>query len=152
MWVSCVKCKDADRQSSTLYFIFTDHRMGSDIPSTLAAIQGQRSKSRRGCRYTDEERTILSRYKDEYKGKTTAQEREQVLKQKLFVDIFNYWFFKEGAFPSEDETKKRVTVLFLIVITSCTNIATPVGTLLLDLQQLAINQVNSSPPDRAQTV
>jgi hypothetical protein len=97
--------------------------MASDVPSTLAVL-GQTTKSRKGCRYTDEERAILSKYKDEYKSKTTAQERQQLLKQKLFVDIFNFWFSKEGAKPSEDETKKRVKVLFLIVRAPRTTIET----------------------------
>jgi hypothetical protein len=91
--------------------------MASNILSPLPAIQGQRGKPRKGCRYTEEERAILSKYKDEYTAKTTAEEREQLLKQKVFVDIFNYWFSKEGA-PSEEQSKKRVTVSYPSPITT----------------------------------
>lgn len=93
-----------------------------NIPSTLAALEGESGKSRKGCRYSDAERAVLSKYKEEYKSKTTPEAREQVLKQKVFVDIFNYWYSKEGAMPSEEESKKRVAVFDCILITLCTRI------------------------------
>ena len=96
--------------------------MASELLSTLAVIQHQSNESRQGCRYSKEERAILSKYKEEYKAKTTPEGREQVLKQKVFVDIFNYWFSKEGTMPSEEESKKRVTVFCLIHIRRCTMI------------------------------
>jgi hypothetical protein len=89
-----------------------------NIPSPLAAIPCQTSKPRRGSRYSEEERALLSKYKDEYKSKTTAQDREQLMKQKVLVDIFNYWFSKEGTIPSEEESKKRVKVLYPIYVTA----------------------------------
>jgi hypothetical protein len=73
-------------------------------------MQGEGTMSRKGCRYSQAERDVLSRHKEEYKSKTTPEEREQVLKQKVFVDIFNHWFATEGTMPGEEESKKRVSV------------------------------------------
>ena len=83
---------------------------GSDIPSILPAMQGEGTKPRKGCRYSQAERDVLSRHKEEYKSKATPEEREQVLKQKVFVDIFNHWYTTEGTMPSEAESKERVSV------------------------------------------
>jgi len=115
-------------------------------------MQAVPNKPRRGSRYTEAERKVLSKYKDEYRSKTTAQEREQLLKQKVLVDIFNYWFSKEGTFPSEEESKQRVKVSYLICIRRCIITEIQIGTLSLDSKQLAIHNDNSSRPITTQKV
>lgn len=88
--------------------------MASDIPAVLAAIQGQTRRARQECRYTEEERAVLSKYKEEYRSKTNHDERDQLLREKVFVDIFNYWFAKEQVMPSPSENKKRIEVLHFV--------------------------------------
>ena len=67
-------------------------------------------KQQQGCKYTSAEHAIISRFKDEYLSKRTPEEREQVIKGKVVVDIFKYWLGREGVEPSERETKRRINV------------------------------------------
>lgn len=88
--------------------------MASEIAGTLAAIrEKQINKTRKGCLYSPEELAVLSQYKDEYRSKTTPEERDQCLKGKVLVHIFNYWYEQEGVMPSEEETTKRVKVIII---------------------------------------
>ena len=57
----------------------------------VEALQHVTCQPWKGCQYNVEELKVLGKYKDEYKSKTTHQEREGLLRSKIFVDIFNHW-------------------------------------------------------------
>ena len=60
----------------------------------LPRFQAPYLKSRRpreGCLYNPQEVAILNKYKEEYRNKTTHEERDLVLRTEMFVEIFNYW-------------------------------------------------------------
>ena len=70
-------------------------------------------KPRKDCAYTPAERAILAIFKDEYRTLTTHEERDQFLRGKVLVEMFNYWYSQEGVIPSEQVSKKRIEVLCL---------------------------------------
>jgi hypothetical protein len=84
--------------------------MASQTPLVLEAIPEWTHKARKGCQYNAEERAVLSKYKEAYKKQTTHVDRENLLRGKILVDIFNYWFTKEGVMPSADEATRRIEV------------------------------------------
>src|SRR5258705_13676973 len=58
-------------------------------------------RPRRGALYTREEITVIAKHKAEYKDQTTRALRAHVLRNKVLVDIFNYWDV-QGTLPSEE--------------------------------------------------
>jgi len=56
---------------------------------------------RRGALYSREELAVISMYKAEYKDQTTRTLRAHVLRNKILVDIFNYWDV-QGTLPSDE--------------------------------------------------
>jgi hypothetical protein len=83
----------------------------SIIPRIEAALKTTR-QPRKGCPYSPEELAILKKHKAEYRTKTTHTERVQMLKNKLFVDIFNFWDAK-GIPLDEAEMRKRMKVFII---------------------------------------
>jgi hypothetical protein len=77
--------------------------MPSEIPNFNALLERGTRKSRKGSIYTAEERAVLRQYKDEYRSKTTREERLALVKSKILRDIFNYWDGK-GVDLNETET------------------------------------------------
>lgn len=61
----------------------------------LQALQQKARQPRRGCQYTQEELAVLRKYKDEYRRTTSHKERDKLLRQSIFVDIFNHWDSKK---------------------------------------------------------
>ena len=55
---------------------------------------------RRGARYSREELIVISKYKAEYKDQTTRALRADVLRNKILVDLFNFWDV-QGTLPSD---------------------------------------------------
>ena len=84
--------------------------MAAVISQFLAATQDHAPKTRRSCQYSAKEKEVLCKFKEEYKLKRTHVEREALLRQKVFVDIFNYWYSLEGIMPTEEEAQKRIEV------------------------------------------
>ena len=67
--------------------------MAHRIPTT--------KKPRRGALYSREEIDVISKYKEEYKDQTTRALRAHVMRNKILVDIFNYWDV-QGTLPSDE--------------------------------------------------
>ena len=67
--------------------------MSHRIPTT--------KKPRRGALYSREEIEVISKYKEEYKDQTTRALRAHVMRNKILVDIFNYWDL-QGTLPSDE--------------------------------------------------
>jgi hypothetical protein len=82
-----------------------------DIP-TLPRIQETFQKGRKDCKYTVEERKVIGKYKNEYKKATNRAERAMLMKNKILVDIFNYWY-SQGLELDEGESEKRIKVFVL---------------------------------------
>lgn len=58
-------------------------------------------QARRGALYSREEIGVISIYKAEYKDQTTRALRANVLRNKILVDLFNYWDV-QGTLPSNE--------------------------------------------------
>jgi len=68
-------------------------------------------KPRRGALYSREEIAVLSKYKAEYKDQTTKPLRAHVLRNKILVDIFNYWDVQKTLPADEEACVDRVKVI-----------------------------------------
>ena len=67
--------------------------MADRIPTT--------KKPRRDALYSQEEMKVISKYKAEYKEQTTKALRAHVLRNKILVDMFNFWD-ANGTLPTEE--------------------------------------------------
>jgi len=67
-------------------------------------------KPRSGALYSRDEIAIISKYKDEYKEQTTKALRADVLRNKILVDIFNYWDLQDMLPDNEEASVQRVKV------------------------------------------
>ena len=65
---------------------------------------------RRGTLYTKGELLVISNYKAEYKEQTTRALRANVMRNKILVDLFNYWDIQNMLPSDEVESMKRVKV------------------------------------------
>jgi hypothetical protein len=82
--------------------------MATSINATLQtafqdALQKKPRKSRKDSLYSEEEKLILGKYKHEYRMKTTTDERQDLLRSHILVDIFNYWCSKGVVTEDIDE-------------------------------------------------
>jgi hypothetical protein len=81
----------------------------SPPPPFLEALTANKQrKPRKQSEFTKQERGIMGRNKEAFKT-TSGKERDNVLRGKILVDIFNFWHSK-GIHLGEDEMEKRVTV------------------------------------------
>ena len=71
------------------------------IFSLMAHLISTTKPARRGARYSREEIEVISKHKSEYKDQTTRPLRADVLRNKILVDMFNYWDDK-GTLPSDE--------------------------------------------------
>ena len=67
-------------------------------------------KPRKDALYSREEMQVISKYKEEYKEQTTQALRAHVLKNKILVDIFNYWDDIGNIPTNEEDISDRVKV------------------------------------------
>jgi len=77
--------------------------------SILQTIQEKARKTRKECQYTEEERTVIGKYKSEYRKLTTRDGRADLFKTKILVDIFNYWDNRQEDLQ-EEATNTRIKV------------------------------------------
>lgn len=54
----------------------------------------KRRRPKGKCHFSKEEKQVLEKYKDLYKKSTTTEQRLDVLRNYLLVDIFNFWHAK----------------------------------------------------------
>ena len=64
---------------------------------------------RRDARYSREEMQVISKHKTEYKDQTTRALKANVLRNKILVDLFNFWD-KQGTLPTEGAVLECVQV------------------------------------------
>ena len=72
----------------------------------MAHLIPKTKQPRRGTLYTKPELLVISKYKTEYKEQTTRALRANVLRNKILVDLFNYWL-EQGTLPMEGEESMR---------------------------------------------
>jgi hypothetical protein len=85
----------------------------TSILPTLEAIYIQKTRQpRKGCQYTREELAVLNNHKAEYRKKTTHADRVQILRNAIFVDIFNYWDHMQVPLD-ETEIRQRMKVCII---------------------------------------
>lgn len=93
-------------------------QMSTQIPEPLQAafqkaIEKKTTKKRKDSEYTSEERDVLGKYKEEYKNRTTTDERESLFQNHILVDMFTHWFHKgEISEDMEEEVGNRIKVSF----------------------------------------
>jgi hypothetical protein len=76
----------------------------------MAHLIPKTKQPRKGTLYTKPELLVISKYKTEYKEQMTRALRTNVLRNKILVDLFNYWL-EQKTLPSEGEkSMKRVKV------------------------------------------
>ena len=91
--------------------------MTSEIPVLFQAafddaIGNKNVRNRNKSRYSREEINVLEKYKDTYRRKTTTDERHELFRQYILVDIFNHWHSKGvvSAKIGADELQDRIKV------------------------------------------
>jgi hypothetical protein len=67
------------------------------------AVEKKPRAPRKKSRYSQEEKLVLEKYKHAYRKTTNADERYDLLRNRLLVDIFNYWFEKGEVTPAIGE-------------------------------------------------
>ena len=82
--------------------------MAYHIPTT--------KQPRRGTLYAREELLVISKYKTEYKEQTTRALRANVLRNKILVDLFNYWDAHDKLPSDGEESMERVKVTHSTII------------------------------------
>jgi hypothetical protein len=83
--------------------------MPSDIPNSNLVPPVPPRKPRKSSVYNVEERTLLAQYKQQYRSLPTREERLSLVRNKILVDIFNYWSGK-GVNLTPDESHLRMKV------------------------------------------
>ena len=66
-------------------------------------------RQRRDAIYTKEEMTVIGKYKEEYRTRTTKEERKHVM-MKILLDIFTYWDERGNIAADDEENAERARV------------------------------------------
>jgi len=69
----------------------------------VQALQKKGRKISKECQYNSEEWTILGKYKEEYRKKTTHEDRDILMRNHILVDIFNYWYQRKTVRNLQNE-------------------------------------------------
>lgn len=87
----------------------------STLASLLPMIMAPKSRQARGdCQYTPQELAVLNKHKAAYRKTTTHAQRDQMMRTKIYVDIFNYW--DDIGIPlDETVTNRRMKVCISIL-------------------------------------
>jgi hypothetical protein len=78
----------------------------------LEAVTNKARKPRSQCALSTSERNVINKYREEYRSKTTTEERTDVLRNNILVDIFNHWF-NQGVVTADinaDDLSERIKV------------------------------------------
>jgi hypothetical protein len=103
--------------NQTIYLL----QMATEIAAVAQILQKKKRKEiRKGCTYSKEELAVLLPYKEQYRSKTSHDDRDKLLRSSILVDIFNHWL-SNGVDLTEVEVRKREKVgqfhlLFLPII------------------------------------
>jgi len=67
-------------------------------------------KQRKDSHLSVQERDIINKYKDEYRSQTTRELRGDVFRNKIQVDMLDYWNTQGINTTDETETQNRLKV------------------------------------------
>jgi len=80
-----------------------------DLPVPTFAVEKQR-RTQRDCKYNAAERRVLEPFKIEFRTQTTVHGRLQVLRAKILLAMFNYWWSIGQKVRTEDESRQWTKV------------------------------------------
>jgi hypothetical protein len=81
------------------------------IVRTIMIPQQPSRKPRKDSLYSVEEMNILKQHKLEYRSQPTRELRGQIFRNKILVDIFNFWESRGLIGPDETDTQNRIKVM-----------------------------------------
>lgn len=85
-------------------------QMATEISAVAQILHKKKKKEmRNGCTYSKEELAVLLPYKEQYRSKTSHDDRDKLLRSSILVDIFNHWL-SAGVDLTEVEVQKREKV------------------------------------------
>lgn len=78
----------------------------------LEVVTNKTRKPRKNSFLTTEEKAIIDKYKDQYRNMTKTEDRCNLLRNHILVDIFNFWYEKGviSADISAEELSERIKV------------------------------------------
>jgi hypothetical protein len=68
-------------------------------------------KQRKDSHLSVEERQVINKYKEEYRSQTTRELRGDVFRNKIQVDMLDYWKTQGMDITDETETQNRIKVI-----------------------------------------
>jgi len=98
-------------------------------------------KPRRDALYFREEIAVPSKYKAEYKDQTTKPLRAHVLRNKILVNIFNYWDVQKTLPADEEACVDWMKVNEMVKSERLQNLTHGLETCCLDAKQLVVKSV-----------
>lgn len=78
----------------------------------LEAITNKSRKPRGKSLLTTADKNIINKYKEDYRSKSTTEERSALLRDHILVDIFNFWY-NNGVIPADltaEQLSERIQV------------------------------------------
>jgi hypothetical protein len=78
----------------------------------LEAVQNRGRKPRKKSLLTTEEKGVIDKYRDVYRNMTKTEDRCNILRNNILVDIFNFWF-QGGVISTEispEDLSERIKV------------------------------------------
>ena len=82
------------------------------LRGTYVALLDRQRSPRKKRKYSPDEIKVLEKHKEEYRDKTSTNDRQSLLQDFILVDIFNFWY-KNGEITediSEDDFRTRIQV------------------------------------------
>jgi hypothetical protein len=81
-------------------------------PLYLEAVKKSNRGQKKNSRYSKEVKDVLKKHKDMYRKATTRNERHDLFRNFILVDIFNFWYEKGEVTPDIDQAalSKRIKV------------------------------------------
>ena len=71
--------------------VFGDKHHQLPMSNTAMMPEKKGRKPRRDCKYTPEERAVMSEFKVEYLSQSSSPARGHIFRSKILPAIFNYW-------------------------------------------------------------
>jgi hypothetical protein len=83
------------------------------MSAIMAAIPPKPRQPRKDGRYTQVEKEIIGKYKEEYRLLTTRELRGQLMRERILPAIFNYWNDQGNGPMNEEDWRSRQQVVAL---------------------------------------
>jgi hypothetical protein len=80
----------------------------------MSTIPPKPRQPRKDGQYTQMEKEIIGKYKEEYRSLSTRELRGQLMRERVLPAIFNYWNDHGNAPMTEEQWSSRQRVVFLL--------------------------------------